>query len=401
MHVEGMRTLTALLALAAVPLFGQGRPTTPGPPGAAPPATATVNVDCAAGGTLSDALTTPAGQLTVVFTGTCVEDVAIRRGDVTLRGGAPGATIDGSTPAANHALLVEGGLRVTLSDFAVRNSQGHGLTVSFSTVDAANLTISDNVLAGVLVDGCTLRFTNGTVSRNLSGIVASGGNAFVRLGGTVVIADNTQDGLYSGEGAYVFQSSAVGSNLTVSGSEYGITVESNGQFHVFRDGLTVRQNDFGIVGNRGAIIDVAMLTLTANGHGVLLIDSSLRAGGSLTNNTVAAIEAQRGSQVELHRGRVTTTTVTGNRVGISADAHSQIMLSDTTVTGNVERDVRLAFGATLSRYQNATVGTLACDGTELIRPPATCAATFAMTPAPDMALRRAAREERSRVRERE
>jgi hypothetical protein len=402
--IDGMRPIVLLLALAAVPLLAQGPPSNPGPPGGGapftPPATATVNVDCAAGQKLVDALATPAGALTVVFTGTCVEDVVIRRSDVTLRGGAPGATIDGSSTTAPNTLFIEGALRVTLADFAIRNSASSGLVARFSFVDATNLTITDNVLAGALVDGCTVRFTNATISRNLVGVAAEGGNALVAFIGTTTIADNAQDGISSSDGAYVYQRPTAGSNLTISGSECGIYVSQNAQFHASRDSITVSQNEYGIAGGRGAIIDVLSLTLTGNRYGVLLSDASFRAAGSFSNNTTA-IEAQLGSKVDLYRGRGSLTTITGNRVGISADAQSQIILRDTSVTGNLERDIRLAFGSTLSRYQNTTVGALSCDSTTLIRPPMTCVATFAPTPEPEIALHRRGREARARIRERE
>ncbi|HUF78167.1 MAG TPA: hypothetical protein VMR44_04545, partial [Thermoanaerobaculia bacterium] len=75
-----------------------------GPPPSAPgpfPESLTVAVDCDAGDTIADALAQRADELTVEITGSCVEDVTIRRDRTTLVGVAPGAEIVGSPSPAD------------------------------------------------------------------------------------------------------------------------------------------------------------------------------------------------------------------------------------------------------------------------------------------------------------
>ena len=54
--------------------------------GLATPPMVVVTVNCGDGDSISDALLTPAKELVVEFAGTCVEDVRIERGNLTIRG---------------------------------------------------------------------------------------------------------------------------------------------------------------------------------------------------------------------------------------------------------------------------------------------------------------------------
>ena len=369
----------ASLLLLAVPLLAQGPPAgSPGGPPFSPPATATVNVDCAAGQTIGAALQTPAVALSIVFTGKCTEDVLIRRDDVTLRGGASGATIDGSVvTAAAAALTIDHSARVTLSDFAVRNSDDSGISIADSSVSAARLVVSDNAFVGIFVDGCTLRLADSSCLRNFSGLAAAGGNAFVVLTGATVLDFNRQDGLVA-EDAAVISLSGQTSTLEASGNEFGITGDTYAQhFLTSRGGVVAENNRCCAVGlDSGGYASITKLTATNNAE----------AGAFVTAHAIFLGAATiTGSRMGLFAGEasaelMSASSLRGNVVGLYADNASVTIDSGTTITGNSDRDVRLFFGARLTAFGNSTLGSVACDGSDLVRGISCTAAASATRP---------------------
>ena len=57
---------------------------------------------------------------------------------------------------------------------------------------------------------------------------------------------------------------------------------------------------------------------------------------------------------------------TGSTYGIRID-DSRLRIGRSNVAGNSKADIRLQFGARATFLDGATVGTLTCDGTELVR----------------------------------
>ena len=113
-----------------------------------PPATLTVNVDCASGDSINGALATPAGKLTVKVTGICSENVAITRDDVVLAGS--NAAADGIHGVATGAgveppvVLIENAANVGLEDLAIALGPHDGIDIRNGRVELANCVVDSN-----------------------------------------------------------------------------------------------------------------------------------------------------------------------------------------------------------------------------------------------------------------
>jgi hypothetical protein len=119
----------------------------------AAPATATISVDCNLGQKINNALNTPAVELTIEISGICIEDVAIDRNNVTLRGTDP--TVDGisSDPDGpmRQALSVRNVDAITVENLKLTGAfNGIGINDSVGT-RLVNCRLEDNEFAGAIV----------------------------------------------------------------------------------------------------------------------------------------------------------------------------------------------------------------------------------------------------------
>ncbi|MBI2217647.1 MAG: hypothetical protein HYU51_10150 [Candidatus Rokubacteria bacterium] len=137
-------------------------------------------VDCAAGRRIGSALRMPAGrQLLVIVKGTCTENVAVARDDVTLRGDAvTGGGISAADPA-RATVLVDGRKGVVLDLLTVSGGQS-GITGTNGAVFAIqNSTVEQNVQNGIVASvGSAVTLASSRVRNN----GASGSTAPERAG---------------------------------------------------------------------------------------------------------------------------------------------------------------------------------------------------------------------------
>lgn len=113
----------------------------------------TVQVDCAKGDSIMKALENSAQELTIEISGTCEENVQIRRSNVTLRGTDP--LLDGIRPAPdeplNQALNLFGVHFVNIENLKLSGGRvGIGVNYSFA-VDIINCRVEDNEVVGVIL----------------------------------------------------------------------------------------------------------------------------------------------------------------------------------------------------------------------------------------------------------
>ena len=206
-------TILIPLAANAGPPPNAGPPGGNGPPGAPVPPSATVQVDCAAGDSITEALATPAIELTIEIDGFCSEDIEIRRDLVTLRGKNedPGQDgIHGATPAVSlggtgigeifeSVVLVRAGSGVHFADLFIGEGQANRPGVAISenaVVTLSNTRVENNPGFGVgAFAGAVLFIEDSTVTGNGTNAVvaASSGQVFVAssdLSGGVVSFNN-------------------------------------------------------------------------------------------------------------------------------------------------------------------------------------------------------------------
>jgi len=106
----------------------------------------TVNVDCASGGSISQALAAGAGR--VVVRGTCSESVTISRDDVTLQGdGTVGGRIHG--PDADVNTVVITGNRVIIEALTVSGGRNGITGVGASNLTVRNCTVQSTGRSGI------------------------------------------------------------------------------------------------------------------------------------------------------------------------------------------------------------------------------------------------------------
>jgi len=353
--------------------------------GAAPPATAdvgpainpsiykapagakTVNVDCDAQQTLTGALADKSGaDLNIVFSGTCKEYVYIQRDGVALRGKDVSATVAGavSMTAAKRILLenftcrdntqLEGciealmGSSVTLHNMRVFNSSVRGLLIFNSAALIDGLTVDKTVSTSILIRGSHARIEGDmTLSNTIEGclVVDSASNVFSKSGtinardclaGILVQSNSSFEGPFG--------------TLNLNHNNFaGIALMTHGTFS-YGGAITAKNNiQAGIFADEGSVYSPF----------TNLVDTSTL---TLENNGYANVYVTRGSIVELSN----VTANTGANYGVWADT-GILRIGHSKINGNKKADIRLQFGSNATFLAGTTVGSVSCDGSELIR----------------------------------
>jgi hypothetical protein len=350
----------------------------------------TIQVDCGKGQSLNAALNDAAAMLVVEFSGVCAEDVLIARGNVTLRGTEAGATIAGApSPAlAAPAVAVRSATAVVLKDFAVHDGDRRGIDVR----EASSVTIDGVVSNGNFSDGL---------------FVGQGSSVFIR---------NSSFANNGGDGIGVWQSSTVAfeGTITLNGNQRAgllLSGGSEGSVTFFGGHVTANDNSVcGFVLQLGAAAQLAAATATSvsaanNGACGLSMSSETSWSGPLTvqnspvgvDVTASSFESPvlsvSGCQVGLFAHlsafiSLRAPSVTANQSGFRFDG-ATAQINNAAIAGNTGIDVRLQFGARASFNAASTVGTMSCDGTQLVRGPVACPAAAALVAATNAAAREA------------
>jgi hypothetical protein len=328
----------------------------------------TVTVDCddtkqSLAAALADK--TP-GQLNIVFSGTCKEYVAVPRDDVAIRGKDAAASIAGN-------IEINGYKRVLLENFTCReNSQSeycigalNGASVTFHNVKVFNSRVR-----GVLVMNATALIDGLSIDKTGSAAMLARG-ASIRMEGELTFANSSEGCLVIDSGTSVF--SRIGT-FTARDCGAGIIVQANSMLEAPFASFTVNHNSFVglLVATHASFTYGGTIVAKNNTRAAILVDdnssfsplSNITSGAALTleNNGEAGIEITQGSLVELANVKANT----GSSYGIRVD-DSRLRIGRSTISGNSKADVRLQFGAHATFLEGATVGTLTCDGTELVR----------------------------------
>lgn len=337
-----------------------------GPPASAPtpvPAERTIQVDCDAGDTLAEALAQRADELIVEFSGSCEENLILRRDRTRLVGVAAGAEIVGSpgfpTPADPFlgVVTVRGASNVTLADFTVRGGRRGVSVLDGGFARLEGLTVRDNSGGGVFVQG-SRAWIDG-----------------------LAVEDNGGDGLSAWDAASVIVGRAAPTVIRRSGRA-GILASGDSDV----SGLVATQvesddNLFGLVLQLGASSQSLGLSASGNDFGAFVLsEASLGDAVDLRDNQGFGMIVSQGGNVEL-RGRIedngtfgvladTDAVVVSRGLAISGHAFglwldgTQAFLSNTTASD----PANLLFGTRVDfAGGNSFPGGVSCDETVLVR----------------------------------
>ncbi len=307
-----------------------------------------------------------AGDLNIVFSGTCKEHLVIQRDGVAIRG-------KDATAAVSGVIEVSSARRVLLEGFTCRDNTQFEFCIGASygaSVMLHNMKVFNSSVRGVefynstgLVDGLTV---DKTISTSML-IRASQ----VRLEGDLTFSTTVEGCLTIDNAASVFSKNG---NFSARDCAAGILLQSNSNFYAPFATFNLNHNS-----STGLMI---LTHGTFSYGGTLIAKNNVQTGihvddessfapftnisgeSSLTleNNGLAGISVVRGSYAEL----ANVTAITGADYGVLVD-DSRLRIGKSKISDNKKADVRLTFGAHAVFLEGASVGTLVCDGTELVK----------------------------------
>jgi hypothetical protein len=286
------------------------------------------DVNCSSGGSVNAILAAHAngrGRLTIRISGTCTETIVVNRSEVTLLGQA-GATVEAT--GANFALLVnDGSNHVNVSDLRFTGGQGAAAVSKGSHVIFTNILVEQTRLGVVSADNGTVDITRSLIRNNNVGVYAT-------RGGVSLVSDSIVENNVTG--VLAFKDGTV--NVT------GLAPDGTAQ-----PGATVRNNVNGGVARSGGTIELSDSRIENNSAVGLLADSSSSlhffnpisgAGNVITGNPNVAVLVQKTGSVVFGDS---TTTITGNNIGILCNANAGYVLppggSPGNVTGNTAGNI--------------------------------------------------------------
>jgi hypothetical protein len=119
------------------------------------------NIDCDKGGSIQAAIdrqVSNTGPITIYVSGTCEEDVYIRRDDVNI--------IGKNLAAISGTVIVENGNRIIFQDLTI-TGPNDGLRIGASYVRLINASVSENAYSGLIIfRNSTVELMNTSVSEN-------------------------------------------------------------------------------------------------------------------------------------------------------------------------------------------------------------------------------------------
>ena len=207
------------IALAAFAGFAHAEPIKP----------LEIDVNCAKGESIGDALERPAifeRRIVVSVKGSCAENLVIERDDVTLRADGPGAGID-APDATRPAILVNGARRARIEGLSIRGGQYGVRVTGAGAARVTRVTVREAAEDGIRVD----QSSNGEIDDS---IVENNAEAGITSRATVTVRGSTVrnngfSGVTAHRGGFAFLGGTEGSNICC-----GNVIENN-----VLDGVTV------------------------------------------------------------------------------------------------------------------------------------------------------------------
>lgn len=341
------------------------------PPG---PVLRTVQVDCAAGGTLAKALALPAHRLVIEISGACFGDVVIDRDRVTLQGVGADAALVGDPAAPGPGLLVSGASEVNVTTLTIRGGDVFGIAVRRNgEVRLDRVRVVDTPLIGLLVDqgSSAVMIDSALLDLPLFGAAVFGASGLT-VQGTNEFSGNGEVGLLLSDGGNV-HTQGVGLVIANDNGIAGIALQA-GATGLFAS-VQARRNGF--AGVQAAFAancsSIGTNDFSENGaFGAFVTDGShLQASGDYRDNGTAGIFATEGAVVNI------ATDIPSRIDGSPVDVILEGAIGS-FITADIDA-IDLSFGARAVFGPDVTVDTLTCDGTVLTQGAISCPAPVALT----------------------
>ena len=345
--------------------------------GAKGPKLVTVHCDSGGSKTISKALGKgKKRELVIEFDGTCGEDVAIERGNLTIRGLGPTATIQGSVTVGSVSPIagIPSTGPVLLQNLNIDMSSGNGLVVGVnSVVLVSDLLVTNNLGNGILVgSGGWLRCDRPCNSSSNAGyglLVDTNGTAELGGTGSHHFSDNGVSGIGIGSSGQLTVGPESGASvLADDNARDGITVFNGGSLST-STGTTIGANRNGgpiggpvfgsgvLVGTGASGLLAGETLVDANDFGILSVAGKLLIFGDVTaTNNIFGLFTQQNGTLRLIGA---TNTLDNNFRGVQVDG-SYLQLFNATYSGNTGEDVRMLFGAK-AQFSNSALATVFCD----------------------------------------
>jgi hypothetical protein len=305
-------------------------------------------------------------DLNITFSGTCKEYLQIQRDGVAIRGkDATAAVMGGIDILSSRRILLEG--------FTCRDSQQQESCIGAqygSSVFLHNIKVYNGLGRGVtffnsvgLVEGLSIDKTTST------SMLVRGSS--VRLEGELTFSNTVEACLMVDGVSSVFSKMGV---ITARDCAGGVVIQNNSTFQAPYATFNLNHNSFAgmMLSTQGTISFGGTITAKNNTQAGILVDdgssfapfTNIASGASLTleNNGKAGVYVRRGSYAEV----TNVISNTGSTYGVFVD-DSRLQLGRGKIANNKTADVRLQYRALAVFLEGAEVGTVSCDGTELVR----------------------------------
>jgi len=267
------------------------------------------------------------------------------------------------------------------SSLTSKSNSNHGVAVhggsSIYFSGTSNLLSETNTTWGLSAVGASFIWTdantNLTMLNNERGFLVLG-SSYAEITGSLLVEDSGKQGFYvrNNSGAVIGGFTTVRGtkgNDPITGDGIGILIDDASSVNAWGGSLIVENNQLaGIWVLRGSGFETGSnfsAQILNNGGGIAI---QQRSNGRLRSGTVIQRNISDGIIVVDNSELFTTDVLVENNNGrgVYADDGSSAGCSNSTITGNAGGDVILSFGSRASLY-GGSIGTISCDGTELIR----------------------------------
>ena len=226
----------------------------------------TVAVDCAKGQSIQAALAKPGNPLTIQIAGICVENVTVRRDNVTFVGSDP--ALDGVQAASaaepfSAAVIVREARNIHFQNLQFSGGNTGGLRVENTrrNISADNCLFHNNGTWGVIAVGGSLEVTNSTVRDNHTsgqggGLAVAETGILTCSGCTVVDNPDASDGsgVFARTGGLAFID-----NSTIDGVQSGLLATQSGEITLASSSLSAGSSAVLASGNAAVLTDTVTL----------------------------------------------------------------------------------------------------------------------------------------------
>jgi hypothetical protein len=307
----------------------------------------TILVDCEKGDSINEALDDKADDLIIEISGTCQEDVVIKRNNVTLRGVMPGASV---VAATTTAIFLDRVSRVSLENLSAQGGtdDGRGVSLWFSTaVSVSDVWVENGQSDGMKATGSEVLITDSHFRNNEGDGLDSEQSSLVFLEGEVEFTGNRGKGLFLALQSRLTSVAAIHAN---GNEESGIELVAHssatlvGPLQVMGNGLD------GIFVGYGSVL--------------CLVEGDVEVSANANGMTAKSCG-------QIHMDEESWANVHGNTIGVYLHG-SSATFHDVTIEGNTSSDVVLLFGSRADFEGSNTAGTVICDQTALVEGDVSC-----------------------------